>query len=141
MKKAYSIYDCDNYYSIDDAVDILKKYNKGSNGVLHCFSGSVEFMKECVKEGYYIAIGGVVTFKNAQKVRDVALEVPLEKLLLETDAPFLTPEPHRGEENQPAYTKFVAEKIAQIREMNVNELISVTTENAYRLYNINEKCQ
>ena len=121
-----------------DTLDILKEHNKGSNAVLHCFSGSVEFMRECVKEGYYIALGGVVTFKNAQKVRDVAREIPFDKLLLETDAPFLTPEPHRGEENQPAYTKFVAEKIAQIRQINIDELIQITTENAYRLYNIKE---
>ncbi len=119
-----------------DTLDILKEYNNGSPGVLHCFSGSVEFMRECIKEGYYIALGGVVTFKNAQKVRDVAKEVPLERLLLETDAPFLTPEPYRGKENQPAYTKFVAEKIAQIREISIEEVINITTENAYNLYNL-----
>ena len=93
-------------------------------------------MRECIKEGYYIALGGVVTFKNAQKVKDVAKEVPLERLLLETDAPFLTPEPYRGTENQPAYTKFVAEKIAQIREISIEEVINITTENAYNLYNL-----
>lgn len=119
-----------------DTLDILKEYNRGSKGVLHCFSGSVEFMRDCIKEGYYIALGGVVTFKNAQKVRDVAQAVPLDKLLLETDAPFLTPEPHRGEENQPAYTKFVAEKIAQIREININDVIKQTTQNAIELYNL-----
>ena len=119
-----------------DTLDILKEYNNGLPGVLHCFSGSVEFMRECIKEGYYIALGGVVTFKNAQKVKDVAKEVPLERLLLETDAPFLTPEPYRGTENQPAYTKFVAEKIAQIREISIEEVINITTENAYNLYNL-----
>ena len=67
---------------------------------MHCFSGSTEFARECVKEGYYLAIGGVVTFKNAVKMKEVAKEIPLENLLLETDAPYLTPVPYRGKENQ-----------------------------------------
>ena len=93
-------------------------------------------MKECVKEGWYIAIGGVVTFKNAIKMKDVAREVPLDRLVLETDSPYLTPVPYRGKENHPAYVKYVAEEIAKIRGISLEEVISQTTENAERLFNI-----
>ena len=79
-----------------DSFDILTEFNKNSIVIMHCFSGSVEFMHECVKQGWYIAIGGVVTFKNAIKMKEVAKDVPLDKLLIETDAPYLTPVPYRG---------------------------------------------
>ncbi len=116
--------------------DILKE-EKPQNGVLfHCFSGSVEFMKECVKEGWYIAIGGVVTFKNAVKMKDVAKEVPLDRLVLETDSPYLTPVPFRGKQNKPAYVRYVAEEIAKIREMPYDELVDITTSNAERFFRI-----
>lgn len=119
-----------------DSFDIIKSENKSSDVLFHCFSGSVEFMKECVKQGWYIALGGVVTFKNAVKMKDVAKEVPLEKLVLETDSPYLTPVPFRGKINYPAYVKFVAEEIANLRAMPVEELIGITTENAERLFKI-----
>lgn len=116
--------------------DILKE-EKPQNGVLfHCFSGSVEFMKECVKEGWYIAIGGVVTFKNAVKMKDVAKEVPLDRLVLETDSPYLTPVPFRGKQNKPAYVRYVAEEIAKIREIPYDELVDITTSNAERFFRI-----
>lgn len=121
-----------------ETLDILKEYNKNSKIVMHCFSGHVEFMRECLKMGMYIALGGVVTFKNAPKTHEVAREIPLNRLLLETDAPFLTPEPHRGEENVPAYTKFVAERIALLKEIPVEEVIAQTTINAHELYNLGE---
>lgn len=113
-----------------DTFDILKKHNSGSTVIMHCFSGSVEFAKECLKEGFYIALGGVVTFKNAIKMKEVANVIPLEKLLLETDAPYLTPVPYRGKENQPSYVKFVAEEIAKIRSVCVEEIAEITTQNA-----------
>lgn len=119
-----------------DAFDILKEYNKSSNVLFHCFSGSVEFMRECVKQGWNIAIGGVVTFKNAVKLKDAAKEVPLDRLVLETDAPYLTPVPYRGKPNKPAYVRFVAEEIAKIRNMPLEELIDITTTNAERLFEI-----
>ena len=119
-----------------DSFDIIKSENKSSDVLFHCFSGSVEFMKECVKQGWYIALGGVVTFKNAVKMKDVAKEVPLDKLVLETDSPYLTPVPFRGKTNSPAYVKFVAEEIANLRAMPVDELIGITTENAERLFKI-----
>lgn len=119
-----------------DSFDIIKSENKGVDVLFHCFSGSVEFMRECVKEGWYIALGGVVTFKNAVKIKEVAKEVPLEKLVLETDSPYLTPVPFRGKTNYPAYVKYVAEEIANLRAMPVDELIDITTENAERLFKI-----
>ena len=119
-----------------DTFDILKETGVQKGVLLHCFSGSVEFMKECVKEGWYIALGGVVTFKNAIKMKEVAKEVPLEKLLLETDSPYLTPVPYRGKPNKPAYVKFVAEEIAKLRNMPVVELIDITTNNAERFFGI-----
>lgn len=116
-----------------DTFDILKEYNKNSTVIMHCFSGSPEFVLECIKEGWYIALGGVVTFKNAKKMKEVAKVVPLERLLLETDAPYLTPMPHRGEENQPAYVKFTAEEIAKIKEISFEELAKQTTQNAEKI--------
>ena len=119
-----------------DCFDILKKNNDGSKILFHCFSGSVEFMRECVKQGWFIAIGGVVTFKNAIKMKEVAQEVPLEKLVLETDAPYLTPVPFRGKENKPAYVKYVAEEIAKIRGISIEEIIDITTRNAEGFFGI-----
>ena len=119
-----------------DSFDLLKEYNNNSKVLFHCFSGSVEFMKECVKQGWYIAIGGVVTFKNAIKMKDVAKTVPLEYLVLETDSPYLTPVPFRGKENSPAYVKYVAEEIANLRDIPVEEIIDITTNNAERFFEI-----
>ena len=96
-------------------------------------------MRECVKQGWYIALGGVITFKNAVKMKEVAKEVPLEKLVLETDSPYLTPVPFRGKENKPAYVRYVAEEIAKIREMSVEEIIDITTRNAEEIFKIWKK--
>ncbi|MBQ8459741.1 TatD family hydrolase [bacterium] len=122
-----------------DTLEILKKYNKNSIAILHCFSGSLEFAKECVKEGIYIALGGVVTFKNAIKAKEVAKNIPIEYLLLETDDPYLAPVPFRGKENQPVYVKYVAEYIAQLRGVSTDEIAKITTQNAERIFNFNEK--
>ncbi len=120
----------------NDAYDLLLEYNQSSKALFHCFSGSVEFMRECVKKGWYIALGGVVTFKNAVKMKDVAREIPLDKLVLETDSPYLTPVPFRGKPNTPAYVRYVAEEIANLRQMPLNELIDITTNNAERFFEI-----
>ena len=119
-----------------DTFDILKEHNKNCTGIMHCFSGSPEFAVECLKEGWYIALGGVVTFKNAKKMKDVAKIVPLEKLLLETDAPYLTPVPYRGEENQPAYVKFTAEEIAKLKGISFEETAQTTSANAEKILSI-----
>lgn len=117
-----------------DTLEILKKYNKNSTAILHCFSGSIEFAKECIKEGIYIALGGVVTFKNAVKAKEVASNIPIEYLLLETDDPYLAPVPYRGKENQPAYVKFVAEEIAKLRNTSPDEIAYQTTLNALKIF-------
>lgn len=119
-----------------DTYDIIQEHNNGSKVIMHCFSGSVEFARECVKAGFYLGIGGVVTFKNAVKMKEVAKDVPLEKILLETDAPYLTPVPFRGKENQPAYVKYIAEEIASLRGISVEEVAQITTENAKTVFNI-----
>ena len=119
-----------------DSFDILTEFNKNSIVIMHCLSGSVEFMHECVKQGWYIAIGGVVTFKNAIKMKEVAKEVPLDKLLIETDAPYLTPVPYRGKTNQPAYVKYVAEEIANLRNTSFEEIDEQTTKNAKLVFKI-----
>lgn len=119
-----------------DCFDILKEYNRGSKVLFHCFSGSPEFAMECVKEDWYIALGGVVTFKNAVKAKEVAQKIPLSHLVLETDSPYLTPVPYRGKENKPSYVKYVAEEIAKLRDISVEELIEITTLNAEKFFNI-----
>ena len=119
-----------------DTFGIIKEYNKCSKVIMHCFSGSLEFAKECIKEGWYLALGGVVTFKNAVKMKEVATEIPLENLLVETDCPYLTPVPHRGEENQPAYVRFVAEEIAKLRGIIFDEVAQATTKNAKEVFGL-----
>ena len=120
-----------------DCFDIIKELGVKNNKVLfHCFSGSPEFAMECVKKGWYIALGGVVTFKNAIKAKEVAKTIPLSHLVLETDSPYLTPVPFRGKENRPAYVRYVAEEIAQLREVNIEEIIETTTQNAEKFFGI-----
>lgn len=117
-----------------DTMDILRKYKP--QGLLHCFSGSVEMCKEIVKLGMSISLGGVVTFKNARQSVEVAEYIPLDRLLLETDAPYLTPVPFRGKRCDSSMIKFTAMRIAEIKGISMEELINITTENACRLYNI-----
>lgn len=123
-----------------DTIEILKKTNAHETGVImHCFSGSADFAEECVKEGFYIALGGVVTFKNAKKMKEVAKIVPIDKLLIETDSPYLTPEPYRGKRNEPAYVKFAAEEIAKLREMPFEELAQATSANALKIFRLDSQ--
>jgi len=103
-------------------------------GVLHSFSDSLESAQVATAAGFYIGITGPVTFKKADELRRVAGQAPLERLLIETDAPFLTPHPHRGERNQPAYVRFIAEKIAGLRDLQVEQFAEIITENAERLF-------
>jgi len=118
-----------------DCLDILKEEGI-TKGVMHCFSGSVEFMQEVVKQGLYVALGGVVTYKNARHTVDVAREVPLDRLLLETDCPYLAPVPHRGKRNSSLYMHHTAERIAEIRGIDVGTLYVLTTENTKKLFGI-----
>ena len=119
-----------------DTFDFLRKYKP--NALVHCFSGSVELMREAVKLGCYVSLGGVVTFKNARHSIDVASDIPIDRLLLETDAPYMAPVPFRGKRNDSSKIIFAAEKIASLRGLGVQELLDITAENAKRFYNIND---
>lgn len=119
-----------------DTLYVMKEYAKGLTGVIHCFSYSREIAMEYVKMGFYIGIGGVVTFKNAKKLKEVAEVVPLERILLETDCPYMTPEPYRGKRNQSGYLSYVAEQIAAIKGISAEEVIAQTEKNARTMYRI-----
>lgn len=120
-----------------DTFNILKdlNYNKV---VMHCFSGSKEFAKQCVDLGWYLGIGGVVTFKNSRKMKDVVKEIPLENIVLETDAPYLTPHPLRGEENSPKYLNLIAKEIASLKDISFEAVEQTTTQNAEKIFNFNK---
>lgn len=118
-----------------DTLAILRRYPK-MRGVMHCFSGSVETMKEVVALGYHIALGGVVTFKNAKTAKEVAAAVPTDRLLIETDCPYLTPEPYRGQTNSPLYVPLVAAEIARLRGMKEADIARITYENGKKLFSI-----
>ncbi len=117
-----------------DTLDIMKEFPE-VKGIVHCFSGSVEFAKECIKLGYYIGFTGVVTFKNARKVIEVAKEIPLDRMLVETDAPFMAPVPNRGKRNRSDYIKYIIEKIAEIRSIDPEELNIQLNNNFFNLIN------
>lgn len=117
-----------------DTLDILRETKP--KGVVHCFSGSKEMAREIIRLGMYIGLNGVVTFNNARKSLEVVREIPLDKLVLETDCPYLAPVPHRGKRNDSSLIPFVAEKIAQQLDMDAQEILDITSENAKRLYNL-----
>lgn len=127
-----------NRDATSDIVDILKEEGAAEvGGIMHCYSGSVEVAKQCLEMNFYISLGGPVTFKNAKKPKEVALEIPLDKLLIETDCPYLTPHPYRGQRNEPSYVKLVAEQIAEIKGMTLKEIAQATSDNAKRIFGIN----
>ena len=111
-----------------DTLEIMKEF-PNVRGTVHCFSGSVEFARECVKLGYYIGITGVVTFKNAKKICDVVREIPLERLLVETDCPYMAPHPNRGKRNKSDYIGYIIEKIAEIKEISSKEVNLAVNDN------------
>ncbi len=121
----------------EDTMTILKNENaKITGGVLHCFSGSVEMAREVLNNNFYISVGGTVTFKNVRKLVDVVRYVPDDRLMIETDCPYLTPEPFRGKRNDSSYIRYTASKIAEIKGTTVEEIARITTANAKRLFNI-----
>ena len=120
--------------AIQDTYDILKEYDL--NGSLHCYSGSLEMAREFVKLGFLIGVGGVVTFKNAKNIIDVIKNIDLEYILLETDAPYLTPEPFRKYKNDSSYIPIIANKIAEIKEVSVELIEKTTNMNVFRLFDI-----
>lgn len=117
-----------------DTLEFLKKYKPA--GVVHCFSGSWETAREILDLGMYIGLGGVVTFKNARHAVEVARNIPLERLVLETDAPYMAPVPYRGKRNDSSLIAFVAEKIGELRGMEAQAVLDVTAENTRRLFNL-----
>ena len=119
----------------DDGMRIVKEF-KGVTGVFHCYSGSAEMARQLVNMGWYIGFTGVLTFKNARKAVETAERIPLERIVLETDCPYMAPEPFRGKRNDPGYMYRMAERLAQIRGISVEKVHEVTMENAKRLYRI-----
>ena len=117
-----------------DTMDLLKKYNP--KGIVHCFSGSVEMAKEVIKLGMYIGIGGLITFKNAKTAVSVVENIPLSSIVLETDAPYMTPVPFRGTRCNSSHIKYTAKKIAEIKKINVDEVLKITKENACKIFNL-----
>lgn len=118
-----------------ETLEILKseKAEEGG-GIIHCFSGDYEMAKVCIEMGFYISVPGSITFKNAGGFREIVKKIPLESLLVETDAPFLTPEPFRGKRNEPSYVRYTAQKVAEIKMVSFEKVAEVTTENAMRVY-------
>lgn len=122
-----------------DMIDLMKRHKgKLTGGIIHCFSGSWEIAKEYLKMGYYISFAGPVTFKKAPKLQEAAINVPRERLLIETDSPYLAPEPVRGRRNEPGNVYYVAEKIAALRGETIEEVAAYTTRNAMDVYRIKE---
>ncbi|MBP6063145.1 MAG: TatD family hydrolase [Fusobacteriaceae bacterium] len=118
----------------EDTVKILKEF-PDLHGIVHCYPGSYEIAMEVIGN-YYFGIGGVLTFKNSKKMVEVVKKLPLERLVIETDAPYLTPEPFRGKRNLPEYVKYVVEKIAEIKGVSVEEVAKITNQNAKEVYKI-----
>lgn len=122
-----------------DTLDLIKSENAAeAGGVIHCFSYEPEMAKIYTDMGFYIGIGGVVTFKNARKLKEIAAQMPMELMLLETDCPYLAPEPKRGRRNDSTLLRYVAQTIAALRGMEIDEVIRITAENARRMYGICE---
>ena len=118
-----------------DCINILREM-KVKNAVMHCFSGSAETARQLVKMGLMISFTGVLTFKNARRAVEACKEIPLERLMIETDCPYMAPEPHRGERNHSGYVRFVAEKMAAVKGVSYDEICRITYENGRRFFNI-----
>lgn len=120
--------------AIEDTLEILKKYPVKRGGIMHCYAGSVESAKDFIKLGFLLGIGGVVTFKNSQKLKEVVANIPSDSYVLETDAPYLTPEPFRGKPNHSKYLCYVRDKIAELRKISANKVEEETTKNFERVF-------
>ncbi|MFY8272567.1 TatD family hydrolase [Pseudoalteromonas sp. SSDWG2] len=119
----------------DDTINLMREHNaQNCGGVLHCFTEDLDMANKALDLGFYISISGIVTFRNAEQLRDVVKHIPLDRLLIETDSPYLAPVPHRGKTNQPAYVQDVAYYIAELKGLSYKELATATTDNFYRLF-------
>jgi len=120
-----------------ETLEILKSEKaEGSGGIIHCFSGDYHMAQECIEMGFYISVPGTVTFKNTGGFQEIIKGLPLESLLIETDAPFLAPVPFRGKRNEPSYVRYTAQKVAEIKKVSLEKVAEVTTENALRVYRL-----
>ncbi|GGA48652.1 TatD family hydrolase [Psychrobacillus lasiicapitis] len=129
-----------NRDATEDVVRILKEEDAYlTGGIMHCFGGSVETARQCIDMNFKISLGGPVTFKNAKKPKEVATEIPLEHLLIETDAPYLAPHPHRGKRNEPALVTLVAEEIARLKGLPIEQVAEATTNNAEQFFRISDE--
>ncbi len=120
----------------EETFEIMREYGPAAKGVIHCFSSSLELARKYADMGYCIGIGGVVTFKNGRKLKEIAAQLPLESILLETDCPYLAPVPHRGERNSSLYIPLIAQEIADLRGISYDRVVSATEENGKRLFRI-----
>lgn len=118
----------------DCIASVRKKMNSNLCGIFHCFSGSLAEAEEIVEMGFYLGIGGVVTYKSAKELQEVVQKIPLDKLVLETDAPYLAPVPFRGKKNESSFLPFIAEKVAEVKGIGIDEVATVTTTNAEKLF-------
>jgi TatD DNase family protein len=120
-----------------ETVEILRSEKAGEcGGIIHCFSGDDEMAKACLEMGFYISIPGSITYKNAERYWEIVRKIPLESLLVETDAPFLTPIPFRGKRNEPSFVRFTAQKLAEIKGVSFEKVAEMTSENALRVYKL-----
>ena len=127
-----------NRESTEDCVKILKEHTPKYGGVMHCFSGSIETMNQILELGLYIGIGGTVTFTNAKTPKEVAEVAPIDRIVIETDCPYLTPHPHRGEKNEPKFLCLVLEEIARLKDMSKKHLEDVIYKNTLKVFNVDE---
>ncbi len=134
LKKPVVIHDRDAH---QDVLDIIKREKAGINGgIMHCYSGQLPLAVELVKEGFYLSFAGPLTFKNAKKSHEVAEKINLDRILIETDCPYLTPDPYRGKRNEPAHVKLVAQKLAEIRNLELEEIAYITSSNTKRAFQL-----
>jgi len=123
-----------------ETLEILKYEKAGElGGIIHCFSGDYRMAKECIDMGFAISVPGSITFKNAEPFQDIVRRLPLESLLVETDAPYLTPVPFRGKRNEPSYVRYTAQKVAEVKRLPLEKVAEVTTANALRVYGLDER--
>lgn len=122
--------------AMGDTLELLKKHPPKKESLLHCYSGSIESAKEFIKLGFSFSFGGVVTFNNAKNVFKVVEELPIEKIMLETDCPYMAPVPFRGKRNEPMYIPYIARKIAEIKNIEVEKIAEITTKNAEKMFKI-----
>lgn len=136
LYKPVVIHDRDAHQEI---MEIIKKEKAGRNeGIMHCFSGHLPMAVDLMKQGFYVSFAGPLTFKNSKKTVEVAAKIPQERMLIETDCPYLTPEPFRGKRNEPAHVSYVAAKLAEIRQKSTEEIAYVTSLNARKVFRIND---